>query len=360
MARHRFDRPRATGYRPGVSAGDVTAVVLTVGEPSVSRALASVERQTPALADVVVVRGTVPFHRALNAGAAQVRTPYFVQVDADMVLDPTCCAALRACVGAHVGVVIGHLRDPLLGRIAGVKLFRTACVAAEPLPDSISPDTDFYTAIERRGWSTVYALRDPSGPSDPRHVFGDHQPDYTPRYTFRKFALLGARHRYRRAAVALQQLVQRLHASQHEAALVAVIGTAYGISLPTGTDLLAPCAADTDFDRLAQLLARGGAAAAPPAAVREVVALSVRDAWACGYRCGLDLQRDQAAAPLVAALRHLAAAMAGERGTIAWVALVGLCHGLFADTFDAAVAANAFARLNPVLPKPYRELAPPA
>ncbi|MGH7789891.1 MAG: hypothetical protein ACRERC_23690 [Candidatus Binatia bacterium] len=338
-----------------MSAGDVTAVVLTVDEPSTDRALASVARQTPAVAAVVVVRGTVPFHRALNAGAAQVRTPYFVQVDADMVLDPTCCAGLRACMADNVGVVIGFLRDPLIGRVGGIKLFRAACFADEQFPDSISPDTDFYRSIERRGWAIAYALRDPSTPGEPRHVFGDHLPDYTPHYTFRKFAVLGARHRHRRAAVTLLQLVRRLHASPHPAALVALIGTAYGISLPTGRDLLAPDAPGADFERLAGFLARAGAAADPPEAVRAIEQLAPRAAWERGYRCGLALHGDQAAAPFVAALRHLGAAMAGEHGPIAWAALAGLCHGLFADTFDAAAVDDAFARLNQVLPKRLRE-----
>ena len=338
-----------------MSAADVTAVVLSLDEPYAGRAVASVECQTPAVADVLVVRRQVPFHRALNAGAAQVRTPYFVQVDADMVLDPTCCADLRACVADTVGVVIGHLRDPLIGRVAGVKLFRTACFAEEGFPDSISPDTDFGNAIARRGWATVYALKDPPMSGAPRHVLGDHQPDYTPLYTFRKFALHGARHRYRRAAVALRELAQRLHASRHEAALVALVGTAYGLSLPTGNDLLIPYAADADFERLARFLARPAGAPEIPIDIRAIERLGARAAWQRGYACGVELHRRQDVATFVAALRHLGDGLGGAHGTIAWVALAGLCQGLFADTVDPAAVGDAFARLNQVLPKPYRE-----
>ena len=64
----------ATGF--AVPGGDVTAVVLSVGEPYTERALASVQRQVPAAADVVIVRGTVPFHRALNAGAGRVEVQW--------------------------------------------------------------------------------------------------------------------------------------------------------------------------------------------------------------------------------------------------------------------------------------------
>ena len=60
---------------------DITAVVLSTGEAYTDRAIASVQRQTLPVADTVVVRGVSPFHRALNRGAAQVRTPFFAQVD---------------------------------------------------------------------------------------------------------------------------------------------------------------------------------------------------------------------------------------------------------------------------------------
>lgn len=352
----RFDSQSPSGYRIGVPSSDVTAVVLTVDEPYTQRALASVERQAIPVAEVVVVRGTVPFHRALNEGAARVRTPYFVQVDADMVLDPTCCAELRACVAEGVGVAIGHLRDPLLGRVAGIKLFRTSCFEHERFPDSVSPDTDFGNAIARRGWSTVYALKVPAMAGDRLHVFGEHAPDYTPLYTFRKYALVGARHRYRRAAASLRELVRGLRASRHPAAFYALIGTAYGISLPDRNDLLEPWRRCPDFERLERFLAGGRAEAEPAAEVRGFALLNVRDAWRRGYACGIELYRRQAPGAFVASVNLLA----DEKGTIAWVALVGLCHGLFVDRLDGAEAERAFASLNQVLPYPHRLRLDPA
>ena len=77
-----------------VQTGDVTALLLTVGEPYAERALASIQRQTMPAAAVIAVRDVIPFHRALNQGAAQICTPFFVQVDADMILDVSCFADL--------------------------------------------------------------------------------------------------------------------------------------------------------------------------------------------------------------------------------------------------------------------------
>jgi hypothetical protein len=329
---------------------DVTAVVLTIDEPYAQRALESVERQIPAVADVIVVSGTVPFHRALNEGAARVRTAHFVQVDADMILAPTCCSDLRACVAEGVGVVIGHLRDPLLGRVAGIKLFRADCFEHERFPDSISPDTDFGNAIARRGWTTIYAIKHPRPPVELLHVFGDHEPDYTPLYTFRKYELLGARHRHRRAALSLLNLFRALHASRHIAAPFALIGAARGISLPARNDLLAPHRVGADFGRLEGFLDARHDAAEAPAEVHTWPRLEVREAWRRGYRCGIELYRRAAAGAFMGSLKLLA----DEQGAVAWVALVGLCHGLFADEFDAAEVERAFALVNQVLPYPYR------
>jgi hypothetical protein len=330
------------------SLGDVTAVVLSTGESTAARALASVERQTPAAAEVIEVRGVTPFHRALNRGAARVRTAYFVQVDADMILDPSCCADLRACMANGVGVVIGQLRDPLLGRVAGIKLFRTACFAAERFPDSNSPDTDFGNAIARRGWTTIYAIK--PAPGEPRHVFGDHAPDYSPAYTFGKYELLGARHRYRRAARSLRELFRGLQASPHDAARFAVVGAARGISLPAERDLLTPARGGAEFARLASFLAAARGAAEPPAEIRALAQMDARAAWRGGYRCGVELYRRGAPGAFLAALDLLAE----DDGTPAWAALVGLCQGVFADAADPAEMERAFALVNQVLPYPHR------
>src|SRR3954454_15548745 len=104
---------------------DVTAVVLPLGEATTERAIASLRTQTMPPAEVVVVEGVRPPYAALNRGASQVQTPFFVEVNADMVLDPTCFETLRSAVRTGLGIVVGQLRDPLVaGAVTGIKLFR--------------------------------------------------------------------------------------------------------------------------------------------------------------------------------------------------------------------------------------------
>jgi len=333
-----MDEPSHSG------AGDVTALVLSVGEPYMERALASVRDQRPAVAAIVTVRGVTPFYRALNEGARRVTTPYFVQVDADMVLDPLCCAALRACVTERVGLVVGHLRDPMLGRIVGVKLFRTACVAAQPFPNAISPDTEFEKAMWQCGWTTVYALCHAGLEPVALHTFGAHRPDYTPLYTFRKFLLTGARLRHRRRGT-LPWLIRQLRASGHPAARFALVATAHGIFLDAQGDLLVPFESTSEFQRLGEFLDGSAADVHVPATRPAFASLDPPRAFAHGYRWGIDLYRQRAAATFAASMDLLT----GTATPQAYAALVGVCHGIFHDAPDEAMLPAAYTRLRPLL-----------
>jgi hypothetical protein len=325
-----------------MSTGDVTAVVLTIGEPFLARALASLERQTQPPADVVLVEGVSPFHRAFNTGVARVRTAFFVHVDADMVLDPAALADLRACVAPGVGLVVGGLRDALRGSIVGVKLYRTACATAQPCPDSIAPAVDFADAIRARGWVTAHALTYRPGPRALWHTFGEHQPDYTPLYTFTKFRILGARYRHWRNGPKLRRMFRLLQGSGHQAAPIAQAGAAVGVYWDECHDALRPCAPSEDFGRLVPLLAVEPAATAIP----STLAADPRQAFLDHYGAGCELAGAGAAAAFRARFDRLAAAASFR----AWAALVGLCRGALAPRFDAARAAADFQSLAELFP----------
>ena len=96
---------------------DITAVVLSIGEETTARAIDSVRRQGLPAKEIVTVQNVSPFYKALNTGASKVNTEFFVQVDSDMILDENCLEDLRACMTGDVGLVLGGLRDPLMGRV---------------------------------------------------------------------------------------------------------------------------------------------------------------------------------------------------------------------------------------------------
>lgn len=324
---------------------DVTALVLSIGEEYTDRAIASVQRQTLPAAETIVVRGISPFHRALNEGAARVRTPFFIQVDADMILDDTCIEDLRGSMVDGVGIVYGRLRDLLLGRIVGIKLFRTRCFKQVQLRDSLSPETDFAEDMQRAGWTRIDALKYIGGPPAGWHVFGEHRPDYNPHYTFCKYRVEGAKARYRKAGGGLRNIFRQLHTSGHSAATIAAIAAAHGIFVKEERDLQGPYTRSEEFAFLERFFKAQEADGDVSTILGDFVQRDWREGFKHSYALGIRLRRHQAPSAFRTYLRQL-----GQDGSVAsWVALVGLCHGLFIDEYREAEAEEAFALLRDLL-----------
>jgi glycosyltransferase involved in cell wall biosynthesis len=310
---------------------DVSAVVLTIGESSVDRALESVYAQTPSLREIVVVRGVVPFHRALNLGASKVRSPFFVQVDADMVLDPDAVSRLRARMSDDAGIVVGQLRDTLIGRVVGVKLFRTACFQSASFPDSISPDTDFGEEIRRSGWRTLYIDDSEDDTAVEFSSLGEHRPEYTPLYTFRKYLLEGRRYRHLNRAAGLRWHFGQLEQSAHPCALFAQVAFAHGVFLRAEQDLLHPYAVDAEFERVSSFF-EGKARTARSLPALELLGSEDRsDMFRQFHQLGVDLWEARAFPEFRDLMDSLAAGGRDERLRIAKIAL---CHGLFWEGDD--------------------------
>lgn len=305
---------------------DVSAVVLSMGEPFVGRALEALARQTMPVAEVVVVEHVSPFHRAINEGARRVNTPFFVQVDADMIPDATCVQELRAAMDDRTGATCGELRDPLMGQVVGIKLFRTELVRRYSVRDSIAQDVDFAQAIERAGWAFRYIGRPPADSGLPARTLGEHQPDYTPAYTFQKYLVEGRRYRYRGARGGLFWRLEELARLSHPMIPLAQVAQAHGFFLRGERDELKPVAADPRAEWLAGILASPGES---PDAVRELFPLEryarLRDVFRVSVRAGRDLASAAAGASAMDVLATL------QRRRHDWRALVahlGVGHGI--------------------------------
>jgi hypothetical protein len=324
---------------------DVSVVALTTGEAHTARALASIESQTLQPVEIVSVGPEItPFHRAFNAAVAKVNTEFFIEVDADMVLDDACIEALRACMDDRVGVVTGLLRDPILTRISGIHLFRTRCFEQARYRDSIIPETDFRTAIAKRGWQLLFALR-PDVPWDSRHTFGRHEPDYTPAYTFRRFFVEGARNRVRKQGTRTRGLLFQLLHSPHPLGALATIAAAHGLFLAEQRDLLFPAPPSEEFHALDAFLS-----AAPEAGGRIHIPRirpgeSLEEIFGRSLELGIGARQRRAAATFLQAMREIYRAPSVP----AFVSLVGLCHGVFVERYDRTAAAQDFATLTDVI-----------
>jgi hypothetical protein len=322
---------------------DFSAVVVHQNEPCLGRALASIERQTlPARELLLADPELAPVHRAINEVAGRVRTPYFIQVDADMVLDPDCFARLRGAAEDIPGVVIAQLRDPLVGRIGAIKLFPTDVFDGEGMPSTISPDADFARRLSRSGRRELHVLRF-SGPPQLWHTLGEHAPDYTPAYAFGRYYVQGERYLYRGQPKGAWALFQRLQRSDHPAALCAQIGMTLGIFSGRRDGIRLRPAENPRFLDLEAFLAR------PPQRPAQSPAKIGTEPLECFERFhdhGQRLQRQGTVSDLLRDLEPLT-----PSATIAsWFCVLGLFRGLLDPPRGDVATADAAALLAQLQP----------
>jgi hypothetical protein len=315
-----------------VPPSDVTAVVLTLGEETTDRAIASVRRQTLPPREVLVVGGVTPFYRALNLAASRVPTPFFMQVDADMVLDEDCLESLRAHMRPGVGATVGPLRDPLMGNVAGIKLFRRACFDRVEVPNSISPDTDFLARIERDEWETLHLIKR-RGARHQSHAFGEHRPDCTPDFVYATYYLLGTRYRYLCDIRGLTWRLERLHRSGHPLAVIAMISMGHGLFFPREDDVPKSAAPKEGLEFLQGFLRTGGEYPVADREVASCLTAPAQDMLRRSYELGVALGRASAYPALQRCIRILDEG----RSRSSWVAEVGLYHGLLSQDGPSAM-----------------------
>ena len=333
---------------------DFSAVIMHQNEPILARAVAAVERQTLAPHETLLANPEVrPFNRTLNEVASRVTTPYFIQVDSDMIPDPDCFERLRGAVEQPEGLVIGLLRDPLLGRIHAIKLFRTADFESGGMPDSISPDTDFQSRLNSNGQACVYVVKPHGDTPALWHTFGVHDPGYTEAYAFGRFFIQGGRYVYRSNPHGLRNLTRRLTGSTHESALAAQVGLALGVFSGKRDGVLQPYVDNPAFPRLARFFARNGSpSSGPTPAVDERD--EPMDLFVRFHERGLHI-RDCGNPAVLLADREV---LTRSRRVEEWFALLGLYRGLMAENGDegrARADAEYLQSLFDALPPSRRE-----
>ena len=324
---------------------DVTAVILSLGEATLSQAIEQVKSQTRPPVEIILIEGIMPFHAAFNLGVSKVRTPFFVQVDADMLLDVDCFRSLRNAVRDDVGIVVGWLEDDLMGQIEGVKLFRTSCFADTTFPDSIAPDTDFLNTIAKSGWRTIYAGRQTGGFNKVRRSLGKHSREYQPQYTFHKYLLVGSRHVHRQNPQGHLWHLRCLSKSRHPSARLAMIAFCQGIFLEANRDLLRP--------NEAQLVAQYNsyeefAGSTDKSEIPTKMRLSVRLpilqpslVFEHYFRAGSQLR----AAGRFARFEQLFSLLWKYKDKGTWLATVGLSHGIFYDQLSQDDTSSEWRKL---------------
>lgn len=180
----------------------VTVFVSTVGAACFDACMAHLSRQDCRFRLEVIDR-VAPMSAAFQRMLDRCTTPYYVQVDEDMMLYRDAVRRLHDLMAGapdDTAVAVAYLHDTFLGLpIQGVKIFRHEAVRRYPLADVRSCEMDQLERMRRDGWRTVVLTTGEEGaqvwpplglhdlPRDPRTVYE----------RFRTLALARLQHRRR-------------------------------------------------------------------------------------------------------------------------------------------------------------------
>lgn len=182
---------------------ELTVFVLTVGAPTFPECLRRLEAQDCRFRRQVIDH-VAPMSRALQAMLDRCETPYFVQVDEDMLLYPhavrTLHARLRAAPPA-AAILTCHLLDRHAARVIyGLKIYRHAIVRAYPYRDVEACEYDQIRRFTADGFVDMrLPLDDHFAPSE--LTLGEHGAQWTPHAVFERYRTLETKIRRHRAGV---------------------------------------------------------------------------------------------------------------------------------------------------------------
>lgn len=211
---------------------DVSALLLSLGEPTTQCAHRALLNQTVALDRIVRIEGVSPFSKAFNLGVSRISTEYFLQCDADMVLKPECVEVLLDAMACEYALVFGYLRDPLLGSVQGVKLFRTSVCRDFPLKPLAHCESQQLEDWSAAGWKFLKLTR----------CLGTHRTDRSNSvYNFERFRRIGFKTRVRRGWKDLTNRLTKLRKRADDPAVPSLVAAALsGAFEQRSGDILTP------------------------------------------------------------------------------------------------------------------------
>ncbi|MBI4341822.1 MAG: hypothetical protein HY599_00470 [Candidatus Omnitrophica bacterium] len=152
-------------------ADDLTVFVLSTGEETLPDCLRALEGQTHPVR-VERITGVAPMSRAFQAMPERCVTPYFVQVDADMLLDPDAIERLHTGIrraGRFTVMVSGQLEEEGFGPGGAVKCWKRGLFRIARFRDARAVDRDLFRRIR---WLGLHPQPLPG-------LFGIHRPRHS-------------------------------------------------------------------------------------------------------------------------------------------------------------------------------------
>jgi hypothetical protein len=247
------ERPRTGRRRRGVAkaalagrpgepdiSGDLTVFVTTVGAPTFEACVHLLEWQDCRFA-LRIIRNVAPLSAAFQCMLDRCETPYYVQVDEDMLLYPHAVRTLYEKMRAkpdgtaiHVELLFDtHVRM----NIYGVKIFRHEIVKRYPFADTDGCDVDQNKRLAADGFAV--SLAGPTGGDRPHDgALGLHGTRYTPREAFYRYLKLSRKTRDAQHVMGWEnlpiELARRVAEESTPANVYGLLGAMAGQVVPVG------------------------------------------------------------------------------------------------------------------------------
>lgn len=186
--------PQFTGTPQSRPLDDTTVFVTTIGDATnFADCLAHLEMQT-VRCRIELIDRVAPMSAAFAQMHQRCTTPYYVQVDEDMMLYPQALDRLRELIGetdASVPLVCAPLWDCDVERpIQGLKIYRHDIVRRFPYRDTLSCEVDQLALMAKAGHHALVI----STSAPDAECLGEHGTHYTPQTIFARWQRLFHKH----------------------------------------------------------------------------------------------------------------------------------------------------------------------
>lgn len=218
---------------------DITVFVTTVGDhPNFTECMSRLECQTLKF-HLSIIDHVAPLSAAFQQMLDRCSTPFYVQVDEDMLLHPTAIERLyRSIVSTphNVALVCGPLWDcDMDAPLYGVKIYRHEIVRQFPYNDAMGCERAQMARL--RGAGFMIQILPSCGRAE---CFGEHGKHYSPKSIFARWQRVFQKHRrygdMKWAEEWPQKLLARYVATRDQLHLFAFLGAVAGIVGPAEDD----------------------------------------------------------------------------------------------------------------------------
>jgi hypothetical protein len=224
--------PQFTGARDCPELADTTVFVTTIGDDAnFPDCLAHLRAQT-VRCRIEVIDRVAPMSAAFALMHERCTTPYYVQVDEDMLLYPEALEKLHELAvqsPSDVALVCAPLWDCDVERpLQGIKIYRHEIVREFPYEDNLSCEMNQLARLQAAGYKAHLLSTD-----DDAICLGEHGKHYTPETIFRRWQRLFHKRNQLNNLAWLEpwpaRLLERYLATRDPLHLYAVLGAVAGI-----------------------------------------------------------------------------------------------------------------------------------